>query len=144
MFLLRVEAEVRPTESVDKVIRAVRSVVDIDLKVVELSEGYRLVVGESDSIESLRKLHTHLRQERILDAARSYMLRNRKGSSLEIKLHKQAAYAGHISLVTFDEESPLGPIKLLIVSDKIDEIIDWLSPPTAHGKPIWEKPPPRL
>ena len=144
MFLLRVEAEIRPTEDPEKVVRAVRNVVDVDLRVVELSEGYRIAVGESSNIESLKRLHLLLRQERILDAARAYMLRNRRGNSLEIKLHKQAAYAGHISLVTFDEESPLGPIRLLIVSDKIDEIVDWLSPPTSQGRPLWEKPPPRV
>lgn len=144
MLLVRVEAEVRPTEDPEKVVRAVKNLLDIELKVVELPEGYKLVVGESSSIDSLRKLHTSLRQERILDAARSYMLRNRRGTSLELKLHKQAAYAGHISLVTYDEESPLGPIRVIIASDKINEIVDWLAPPTSQGRPIWEKPPPQV
>lgn len=144
MFLLRVEAEARATEDPDKVARAVRNIFDVDLKVVELSEGYKLVVGESNSIESLRKLHALLRQQRALDAARAYMLRNRRGSSLELKLHKQAAYAGHVSLLTYDEESPLGPIKVLIVSDKLDEIVDWLAPPTSQGRPLWEREAPRV
>jgi len=143
-LLVRVEAEVRPTEDPEKVVRAVRNLVDVELKVVELPELYKLVVGESSSVDSLRRLHAALRQERILDAARSYMLKNRRGNSLELKLHKQAAYAGHISLVTYDDESPLGPIRVIIASDKINDIIDWLAPPTSQGRPIWEKPPPQV
>ncbi len=144
MFLLRVEVEVRATEDPDKVARAVKNIFDLELKIVELSEGYRLMVGESGSTESLKKLHTVLRQQRTLDAARAYMLRNRRGSSLELKLHKQAAYVGRVSLLTFDEESPLGPIRVLVVSDKIDEIIDWLAPPTSQGRPLWEKEAPHV
>jgi predicted RNA binding protein with dsRBD fold (UPF0201 family) len=144
MLLVRVEAEVRPTEDPEKVARAVRNLVDVELKVVELPELYKLLVGESSSVDSLRRLHAALRQERILDAARSYMLKNRRGNSLELKLHKQAAYAGHISLVTYDDESPLGPIRVIIASDKINDIIDWLAPPTSQGRPIWEKPPPQV
>ncbi|MCS7098896.1 MAG: RNA-binding domain-containing protein [Sulfolobales archaeon] len=144
MFLLRVEVEVRPTENLEKVVRAVRNVFEVDVKEVELSERYKLLVGESRSVESLRKLHAILRQQRILDSARAYIMKNRRGSTLELKLHKQAAYAGHVSLVTFDEESPLGPIRVLIVSDRIDEVVDWLAPPTSQGRPIWEKPMPQL
>lgn len=144
MFLLRVEAEVRPTESPDKVAKAIKNLFEVELVEVELSEGYRLLVGESGNLESLRKLHQAFRQQRILDSARSYMLKNRRGNSLELKLHKQTAFAGHVSLVTFDEESPLGPIRVLIVSDKIDELVDWLAPPTSQGRPIWEKAPPKV
>lgn len=144
MFLLRVEVEVRPTEDPEKVAKAVKNVLDVELKEMELSEGYRLLVGEAGSLDSLRKLYQALRVQRILDSARAYMLKNRRGSSLELRLHKQAAFAGHISLVTFDEESPLGPIRVLVVCDKVDELIDWLAPPTSQGRPIWEKPPPKL
>lgn len=144
MLLVRVEAEVRPTEDPEKVVKAVKNLLDIELKVIELPNEYKLVTGESSNINPLRKLHALLRQERILDAARSYMLRNRRGNSLELKLHKQAAYVGRISLVTYDEESPMGPIRVIIASDKINDIIDWLAPPTSQGRPIWEKPPPQL
>ncbi|MCX8185199.1 MAG: RNA-binding domain-containing protein [Sulfolobales archaeon] len=144
MFLLRVEVEVRPTENLEKVVRAVRNIFEVEVKEVELSERYKLLIGESKNVESLRKFHAALRQQRILDSARAYIVKNRRGNTLELKLHKQAAYAGYISLVTFDEESPLGPIRVLIVSDRIDEIVDWLTPPTSQGRPIWEKPMPQL
>jgi predicted RNA binding protein with dsRBD fold (UPF0201 family) len=144
MFLLRVEAEVRPTESEERVAQAIRNVVDVEVRVVDVGGGYRVAVGESTDVACLRRLHTLLRQERILDAARAYSMRSRRGNTLELKLHKQAAYAGHVSFVTYDDESPLGPIRITIVSDKLDEVLDWLAPPTSQGRPIWEKPMPSV
>lgn len=144
MFVLRVEAEVRPTESEERVVEAIRNIVDVDVKIVDVGGGYRIAVGESTDVACLRRLHTLLRQERILDAARAYAMRFRRGNVLELKLHKQAAYAGHLSFVTYDDESPLGPIRLTVISDKLDEIVDWLAPPTSQGRPIWEKPMPSV
>jgi len=72
------------------------------------------------------------------------MLSLKRGDMLTLKLHKQSAYAGHISFISYDEESPLGPIILTIVSDKLSEIIDWLAPKTSHGRPLWEKEIPRV
>jgi len=144
VFVLRVEAEVRPTESEERVVEAIRNIVDVDVKIVDVGGGYRVAVGESTDVARLRRLYTLLRQERILDAARAYAMRFRRGNTLELKLHKQAAYAGHLSFVTYDDESPLGPIRLTVISDKLDEIVDWLAPPTSQGRPIWEKPMPSV
>jgi len=144
VFVLRVEAEVRPTESEERVVEAIRKIVDVDVKIVDVGGGYRVAVGESTDVACLRRLYTLLRQERILDAARAYAMRFRRGNTLELKLHKQAAYAGHLSFVTYDDESPLGPIRLTVISDKLDEIVDWLAPPTSQGRPIWEKPMPSV
>jgi len=144
VFVLRVEAEVRPTESEERVVEAIRNIVDVDVKIVDVGGGYRVAVGESTDVACLRRLYTLLRQERILDAARAYAMRFRRGNTLELKLHKQAAYAGHLSFVTYDDESPLGPIRLTVISDKLDEIVDWLAPPTSQGRPIWEKPMPSV
>ncbi|OYT52066.1 MAG: hypothetical protein B6U73_00550 [Desulfurococcales archaeon ex4484_204] len=142
MFLLRVEAEVRPTEDVSKVKRSILNVVGIDskdLKVVETPSNELLVVGESRDIKSLARFHEVLRHDRILDAARKVMLASAKGSTLVIKLHKQSAYAGHVSFITYDDESPLGPITIAIVSGKLKDIIDWLAPKTSRGRPLWER-----
>jgi hypothetical protein len=41
-------------------------------------------------------------------------------------LNKQAAFVGTITLCEEAEESPLGPIKVILTSSNIDKIIDWL------------------
>ncbi|OYT48515.1 MAG: hypothetical protein B6U85_02455 [Desulfurococcales archaeon ex4484_42] len=147
MLTIRIEVEVRPTEDESKVRKALKNIFtlkDSDIKGVDIGNNYKLLVVESRKLTVLFRLYELLRQERILDTARSIMLSLKRGDMLTLKLHKQSAYAGHISFISYDEESPLGPIVLTIVSDKLSEIIDWLAPKTSHGRPLWEKEIPRV
>lgn len=137
-----VEAEVRFTEDREKVVKAIRNIVDIEsIRVVSTNRG-ELIIGESARLESLLPLYHAIRLERILDAVRSVLKRNKQGDSTYLLLHKQAAFAGKVSIVDSDRESPLGAIRLMITREDIDEVIDWLAPPTSRGKPLWEKPMP--
>jgi predicted RNA binding protein with dsRBD fold (UPF0201 family) len=144
MFLLKIEAEVRPTEDINKVLRAVSNFFTVETHSIVEAVPYPRLIAESRNIKSLLKLHTMLRQDRVLDAARkvfeSGIINDRV---LRFKLHKQSAYAGHISFINSDEESPLGPIKVSVESDAIKEIVDWLAPKTSNGRPLWEKPIPK-
>jgi len=147
MLTIRIEVEVRPTEDESKVRKALKNIFtlkDSDIKSIDIGNNYKLLVVESRKLTVLFRLYELLRQERILDTARSIMLSLKRGDMLTLKLHKQSAYAGHISFISYDEESPLGPITLTIVSDKLSEIIDWLAPKTSHGRPLWEKEVPRV
>jgi len=140
---VRVEAEVRPTESLAKVRRAILNVFDADsVRVVERPGG-RLLVAESRRMESLLRLHDLLRRERILDAARSHLLRGLGDGVLVFRLNKQVAYVGHLSFVDDDVESPLGPIVFIVESGRVREIVDWLAPPTRLGRPVYERSMPR-
>ncbi|MGC9210457.1 MAG: RNA-binding domain-containing protein [Acidilobus sp.] len=101
---------------------------------------YILIRASSNSLTSLAKLHRLLRAQEILEATRAYLLKNSRGNSVTLTLHKQAAYQGKVSLLTWDEESPLGPIKVYIeYSGDVKKVIDWLAPPTSRGKPLWER-----
>lgn len=146
MIEVRIEVEVKPTEDVEKVKKAVLNLVDIgELSTVDIGGGYKLLTGVSEDVKSLAKLHRLLRIERILDTARNIMLKSLVGgNTLVLKFHKQSAYAGKASIVTHDDESPLGPITLTITSDRIREVIDWLAPKTSKGRPLWESPTPKV
>ena len=134
-----VEAELRPTEDEEKVIKAINNVFTYEnMEIMDQGE-YKVIRCYSNSYNSLRKFHDLLRKQAILDAARSYFLKRVRGNKLQILLHKQALYQGKVSFISWDEESPLGPIKITIESDNINEVIDWLSPQTVRGKPLWEK-----
>ena len=140
---IKVEAEIRPTEDEEKVRRAVLNVFDpLTMEIVEYGER-RLLVAESHTYRSLRKLHNLLRRERILDAARKYLRRGTGGNLVIFKLNKQAAYMGHVSFVDADHESPLGAITFIIETSSPGELIDWLAPKTSRGKPLWERDVPR-
>ncbi|MET1101534.1 MAG: RNA-binding domain-containing protein [Pyrodictiaceae archaeon] len=139
MVKIRVEVEVRPTEDENKVRRSLLNVFEPDTIRREKYGDRILLVAESRSFRSLRKLHNLLRREKILDAARSYLLKGVSENTIMFKLNKQAAYMGRLSFVDMDVEAPMGPILFIIEAEKPMEVIDWLAPPTRMGKPIYEK-----
>ncbi len=140
---MRVEAEVRPTESVEKVLKAVRNVFDGEIRVEDKGRGYKVVRGYSNTAYSLHKIHYLLRLYRILDAARKYLHKGIRGNTIVFRLNKQAAYMGRVSFVDSDHESPLGSIVFVIETSDPERLVDWLAPKTSMGKPLWEIEMPR-
>lgn len=120
-----VEAAVYPTESAEKIERAVRNVLgEIALK--RTTRGDILVLeGHLDDIESLRHLKELLKRLRIRDAARAYFTRIASGEFLTFGLNKQAAYTGRVSFY-HSREAPLGPIQVTVKGD-IEQVIRYLS-----------------
>ena len=41
-------------------------------------------------------------------------------------LNKQAAFADKIAICEESDESPLGPIKIVLTSPDIDRVVDWI------------------
>ncbi|MEM3420800.1 MAG: RNA-binding domain-containing protein [Candidatus Hadarchaeum sp.] len=129
---LRVETEVRATESREKVEAAVKNI----FPTLKLELVGRKLIGESTDVTALSKLHQLLRQQAILDTARATMFANRKDNTTEFLLNKQVAFVGKISFT--DGESPLGPIKVHLEASDIERLIDYLAPRTREGKPVQE------
>lgn len=125
-----VEVEINPTESEDKVKRAVENIFgNIPMHIKSLPKG-SLLVAEAKGPEALTKLYNLLRRERIRDAARGVLFEGLNGKTIHFYLNKQVAYAGHLSFSKETAESPLGPIKIQIKCENPRELIDWLAPKT--------------
>nr|WP_062110872.1 RNA-binding domain-containing protein [Sulfolobus acidocaldarius] len=125
-------------EDKDKVINAIRNFFDFD-KIREEEHGMeKLLIAESNSLTSLLKLHRLLREQRILDAARKYLMKSIVGSRITFMLNKQVAAIGKLSFIDKEHESPLGPIKVTIDYKDPVIVVDWLTPKTAKGVPLWE------
>lgn len=128
---VRVEVEVNPTESAEKVRRAVENIFgSIQMELKPLPKG-GILVAELKGLESLTKFYNLLRRERIRDAARAVLFEGLSGDTICFYLNKQVAFAGHVSFSKAVAESPLGPIKVQIKSDDPRKLIDWLAPKTA-------------
>ncbi|MGB3944646.1 MAG: RNA-binding domain-containing protein, partial [Methanothrix sp.] len=85
-------------------------------------------------ITALSTFHRLLREQRILDTARSVFLAGRVGDALQFRLNKQAATVGRISFPP--EEEPLGSIHVEIRGPQL--LVDWLAPRTSEGRPVEE------
>jgi len=126
-----VEVEINPTESEDKVKRAVENIFgNIPMQIKPLHRR-SLLIAEAKGLEALTKLYNLLRRERIRDAARKVLFKGLSGNVISFFLNKQVAYAGHISFSEAMAESPLGPIKVKIMCENPKELVDWLAPKTA-------------
>ena len=125
------ETEINPTESEEKVEAAVCNVLGkVSITVKPQGKG-SVLTAEASGQDSLVKLRSLLRTDRIRDAARKALFHSIRGNTISFCLNKQAAFAGHISFSEETAESPLGPIRVTITSDNPRQLIEWLAEKTA-------------
>ena len=84
------------------------------------------LVANSNNYESLTKIYETMRSRRSKSAYRRHLMRNMAKDSTWFYLNKQAAFANVIALCDEADESPLGPIKVVLHSKNIEDVIDWL------------------
>ncbi len=134
--IVRVSALVYPTEIEEKVHTAITGIFPVELKPQDF--GIPRIYGEG-GLDSLRKLHQLLREERILDTARNILLAGIAGNTIQFRLNKQVAFMGKVSFPAGEER--LGSIYVEISAENEEDVlkvIDWLAPGTLDGKPIVE------
>jgi predicted RNA binding protein with dsRBD fold (UPF0201 family) len=113
---------INPSEDINKVRTAVSNILtDTDEKIT----GDSLVV-KSNNYESLTKIYGTMRSRRSKSTYRRHLMRNMTNDSTWFYLNKQAAFANVITLCDEADESPLGPIKIVLHSKNIEDVIDWL------------------
>jgi predicted RNA binding protein with dsRBD fold (UPF0201 family) len=126
-LILRVDAEVNPTESEDKVKKAIENMFgNINLTAKPLRKG-SILVAEVYGKEPLVKFHNLLCREHIRAAARTVLLSGMDKKTVNFCLNKQVAFAGHVSFAQEMAESPLGPIRVRIECGNPRELVDWLT-----------------
>lgn len=122
-------SSVMPTERVDRVVSAIEKIFPLLIMDIRTDR-----IEAYNGPESLRTLHELLRQQKILDTARSVMLRGLVGDEICFSLNKQAALMGFVSFPT--DEEPLGSLHIKITGG--ERVIDWLAPKTENGIPVQE------
>jgi predicted RNA binding protein with dsRBD fold (UPF0201 family) len=126
-IILHVDADVNPTESEDKVKKAIENIFgNINPTARPMQKG-SLLVAEAHGKEPLVKFHNLLSREHIRAAARTVLLSGMDRKTISFYLNKQAACVGHVSFAEEVAESPLGPIRVRIECRNPREIITWLT-----------------
>ncbi|MEN2974291.1 MAG: RNA-binding domain-containing protein [Candidatus Caldarchaeales archaeon] len=124
---IRVEAEVYPTESRDRVIIAVKNLFpSLSLRIEALGD-MEIVLGEGDDLSILENLKNMLRMRKIRAAAKSILKQSIVNGRIIFYMNKQAAFAGQASFTEPFIESPLPPIKVEVEAEDLDKIIEWLT-----------------
>ncbi len=129
---VHVEAEVNPTESEEKVKKAIWNLFgDIPTQVTPTHKG-SVLTADAKGLEVLATLRNVLRRDHIRDASRKALFQSLNGSTLRFYLNKQAAFAGHVSFSEAVAESPLGPLTVTVECENPPMLIDWLAPMTSR------------
>jgi len=117
-------AAVNPSEDPDKVRRAVSNVVlNADY---EFREGS--IKATSRDLHSLSKIQETVRSRKANRVYRRQMRYNTKEDTTWFYLNKQAAYVDVVAICDDAEESPMGPIKVILHSKNLEKVVDWLAP----------------
>ena len=109
-----------PSENPQKVEQAVSNVLDgMDFKTNNDSLN-----ATSKNLESLSKIYEIIHSRKSQKNYRRQLNQNLMGDSTWFYLNKQAAFSNVIALCSEAEESPLGPIKVILNSKNIDRVIE--------------------
>ena len=84
------------------------------------------VTASSKDLNSLEKIHEIIQSKQSQKTYRRNLEKNLDNNTTWFYLNKQAAFVNTIALCDEAEESPLGPIKIIIQSNNIEEVIDWI------------------
>jgi len=119
---IEIFSSVNPSENSSKVESAILNIFpDCEITIEKFS-----IKGDSNDLHSLEKIHETIHTMQSQRTFQRRLEKNLENDSTWFYLNKQAAFAEKIAICEESEESPLGPIKVIVTSPKIDSIIDWL------------------
>ena len=119
---ISVYCTINESEDVNKVRTSISNILtDMDEKMTDDT-----LLANSANYESLTKIYETMRSRRTKSAYRRHLMRNMTEDSTWFYLNKQAAFVDVIALCDEEDQSPLGPIKVVLHSKNIEDVIDWL------------------
>jgi len=136
MITTRLSADVKATESVEKVRQALQNICpSAQIETCRDESGTVILRGEVVGPEALSNLAKKFRDQRILEAVRQVFLKSVETGTLVFGLHRQAALMNRFHLCALDDTSAMGPIRVEISAENLADVVDYLTPPTVKGKP---------
>ncbi len=100
------------------------------------SSGVSEMSAEITGGDALNFIYTQVRRQRTVEAFRHFILPRIifNTNSCKFLIHKQALSMGKVVLCKTQHESPLGPVYLEFKANKIEDVIEYLFPPTEKGR----------
>jgi len=113
---------VNPSEDPKKITKAISNVfTHSTIKTENFS-----ISAESNDLKSLEKIYKTVHTKQSQKIYRRNLEKNLENDTTWFYLNKQAAFVEKIAICEKADESPLGPIKVILTSSNIDKIIDWI------------------
>jgi predicted RNA binding protein with dsRBD fold (UPF0201 family) len=111
------------SEDPDKIIQAISNIFPYS----SIKNENFSIKAQSNELRSLEKIYESIASTQSQKSYTRNLENNLEGNSTWFFLNKQAAFVNQVAICDEAEESPLGPIKVILNSSNIDGIIDWIS-----------------
>ncbi len=120
---IEMSCSVNPSEDPSKIIKSISNIFpNSEIKTENFS-----VSAHSKNLNSLEKIYETIHSKKSQKTYTRNLEDNLENDSTWFYLNKQAAYVEEVVICEEAEESPLGPIKVILTSSNIDGIIDWIA-----------------
>jgi len=120
--ILQMTSVLHPSEDPEKVEKSISNIFPYStIKTENFS-----ITARSKELRSFEKIYETIHSKKSQNIYRRYLEKNLDNDTTWFYLNKQAAFVEKIAICEEAEESPLGPIKVILISSNIDEIIDWI------------------
>jgi uncharacterized protein len=113
---------INPSEDQTKIEQAILNI----LPEIEIQINNDSLKATSQNLETLSNIFEVIHSRKIQRVYRRFLNNNLRHDSTWFYLNKQAAFSNSIALCDDEEESPMGPIKIVLTSKNIENVIDWL------------------
>ena len=117
---IQIFCSINQSEDTEKVKLAVNNIFpDIELEISETE-----ISGKTNNISTLSQISKSIHEKNIKNTYQRILKNNNDGESTWFYLNKQAAFVNTVALCSEANESSLGPIKVILRSNNIDQVID--------------------
>ena len=120
---IQVFCEINPSEDPSKVKTAVLNI----FPELEISISDELLIGKSNDIGTLSNISESIHTKNTKNTYQRILKKNSNENSTWFYLNKQAAFVSRVALCSESDESPLGPIKVVLEGNNIENIIQSLT-----------------
>ena len=113
---------VNPSEDPKKIEKAISNIFTYSNIKTEIFS----ISAQSKNLKSLEIIYETIHTKQSQKIYRRNLEKNLENDTTWFYLNKQAAFVEKIAICEEADESPLGPIKVILTSSHIDRIIDWI------------------
>ncbi|MHA1510436.1 MAG: hypothetical protein ACTSRX_01805 [Promethearchaeota archaeon] len=137
---LKIKMNLYPTEEKENLVQLFKFFYSFEIitTLEPNSLGFSEMSAEIIGNNALNFIYKQVRKQRTVEAFRHFILPRIifNTNSCKFLIHKQALSMGKVVLCKNKEESPLGPVYLEFQANKIEDVIEYLFPPTEKGRVI--------
>ena len=117
---IQIFCSINPSEDPDKVKTAVNNI----FPDVQLETSDTEISGITNNFSVLSQISKSIHEKNVKNTYQRILKKNNDGESTWFYLNKQAAFVNTVALCSEANESSLGPIKIILRSNNIEQVID--------------------